>query len=93
MSDEWQPIETIPKGEPDEYGDRQGPIVLVWVADKKLPWTARWVQDEDEEGHICSTYSECMTDADGPWSVTLDDHPDPQYHPTHWMPAPAGPTL
>lgn len=87
---DWQPIETIPKGEPDEYGDRKGPLVLVWIPDKGFPWVARWVSEHDRE-EICSTYSESMAAADGDWHVQLDGHPRPQFNPTHWAALPKGP--
>lgn len=83
MSD-WQPIETIPKGDGCE-----GPLVLVWLPGDGYPWVARWVQGYGKE-EICSTYSECM----GSWTVSLNEGSPSyraQFSPTHWMPLPEPP--
>ncbi len=83
----WQPIETAPK---------DGTWVLLWSASDESVWTGLW---RDRE-LLPATVREIWPDLDGKWCKDIYVAYDREHHPyqpihevTHWMPAPARPSL
>lgn len=76
---EWRPIETAPKGAPDE---QCGPAILVWCPDVGAPVAARFVAEFVRTSLVPERHTRTGR---GVWEP-LCGYGLEELSPTHWMP-------